>query len=317
MELRQLRYYVTVANLSSFSRAAAQLNVAQSALSRQIRLLEEELGVQLLERTGRGAVTTAVGKVVLARATGLLAEAEGMRAAVAVDGRITGKVGLGIPAAFSGSITSRIIQLCQSEFPSVEVHVHEALSGLLLEWLGANRIDIAILYQCQIASSRFLFTPIDTRPMALIHSPTLAACGKGAPNLGEIADLPLVLYEQPHGSRLAIDSAFAQAGLTPNITHEVLSYVVLRELLQAGEGFTLMPIADMQPEIDSGHLVATPIEEHVLSRTLCLVRAKAAPSSAAAEAVFDLLGGCDMLGLRQPPSTDAVDGWQRLALVTD
>lgn len=289
MELRQLRYYVTVARLASFTRASSRLNVAQSALSRQIRLLEEEFGVRLLERTGRGAVPTAAGEVLLGRAASLLAAADELRSLVGAPDGVTGEVELGIPAALSGSIVRRILEICQSEHPSVVVKLHEGLSGDLLELLTAARLDLAILYESQIAPACIVASPIDTRPMALVHSPAIHPFREATPTMRQLAELPMVLFERPHGSRLGIDLAFAAAGLRPNIAFEVSSFVVLREFLEAGKAFTLLPTSDVQAEIDAGRLHATPLSEATLFRTLCLARVRSAPCSGAAKAIFQLL----------------------------
>jgi LysR family nitrogen assimilation transcriptional regulator len=289
MELRQLRYYVTVARLASFSRASCQLNVAQSALSRQIRLLEEEFGARLLDRTGRGAMPTAAGEVLLGRAASLLASADELRSLVREPNLVAGEVKLGIPAAFSGATARQILEVCQSKHPGVVVKLREGLSGDLLELLMAARLDLAILYQSQISPVGFVASPIDTRPLALIHSPAIHPLRQRAPTVQQLAELPMVLFERPHGSRLSIDLAFAAAGLKPNITFEVSSFVVLRELLEAGKASTLLPTSDIQAEIDTGRLSATPLGEVTLFRTLCVVRARSAPCSVAARVVFQVL----------------------------
>lgn len=289
MNLRQLRYYVAVAKLASFSRAAAHLNVAQSALSRQIRMLEEEFGVRLLARTGRGAVATEIGEVLLARATCLLADADQISEMIAAPGRNGGKVELGIPAAFSGTVARQILDLCRIEYPAIAVKLHEALTGDLVELLTAARLDLAILYQTQMTPSGFVFGPIDSCPIALIHSPTLSPFKDIPPTLEQIAELPMALFERPHGSRLGIDLAFAALGLKPNIAFEVSSFVVLRELVQEGNAYTLMPVADVQTEIESGRLSATTLRDNNLYRTLCVARAKIVPCSRAANSIFRLL----------------------------
>ena len=178
--------------------------------------------------------------------------------------------------------------------------LHEGLSGDLLELLMAARLDLAILYQSQISPVSLVASPIDTRPMALIHSPTIHPLRKGAPTIQQLAELPMVLFERPHGSRLGIDVAFAAAGLKPNIAFEVSSFVVLREFLEAGKAFTLLPVSDIQTEIEAGRLRATPLGETTLFRTLCLARARSAPCSGAARAVFQVLSDHPTAQLASP-----------------
>jgi LysR family nitrogen assimilation transcriptional regulator len=286
MELRQLRYFVSVAKLESFNRASAQLNVAQSALSRQIRLLEEELGQRLLHRTGRGATPTLVGNLLLERATALLAKADELKTCVSAAAEVAGDVRLGIPAAFSGTLTTRIMEQCQAEFPSVSIRFCEGLTSTLLEWLLDRRIDLAILYSRQIVRRPVLSATLDTRPMRLVHAPELGPADGRAVSLQQIAELPLILLERPNGSRLTIDYAFATAGVTPHNVLEVSAWLVLREFLLMGKGYGLLPAAEVQEELDAGRLVATLLAPPAITRTLCIARTESKAASRATDEVF-------------------------------
>jgi LysR family nitrogen assimilation transcriptional regulator len=289
MELRQLRYFVAVAKHESFSRASAHLNVAQSALSRQIRLLELELRQELLRRTGRGATPTRIGRLLVRRASALLADADDLKAAVLQSNKVAGKVRLGIPAAFNGSFAATIVQRCQIEYPDIALHLCEATSALLFEWLTNGRIDLAILYSIQAARRDLVSASFDAKPLTLVHSPSIAPCCIEPLTLSQISKLPLIVLERPNGSRLIIDQSFATRNIRPHIAHEVTAWVVFKELLLTGKGYGLLPEAEVQAEIDARQLVGTPVTDAPLTRTLCIAHPNSKAVSAATHHVFELV----------------------------
>lgn len=289
MELRQLRYFVAVAKLESFSRASAHLNVAQSALSRQIRLLEVELGQELLRRTGRGATPTRTGRLLLRRASALLADADDLKTAVMQSNKVAGKVRLGIPAAFNGSFAATIIQRCQIEYPDISLYLYEATSGLLFEWLVDGRIDLAILYSIQTARRDLVSASFDAQRLNLVHSPSIAPCCNEPLTLSRIGKLPLIVLERPNGSRLIIDQSFASRNIRPHIAHEVTAWVVFKQLLLTGKGYGLLPEAEVQAEIDAHQLVGTPVTDAPMTRTLCIARPNSKAVSTATHHVFELV----------------------------
>jgi len=289
MELRQLRYFATVAKLESFSRASAHLNVAQSALSRQIRLLEDELSQRLLHRTGRGAIPTHVGRLLLQQALTLLSDADDLKTTALMYNKVAGKVRLGVPAAFNGTFAASVIQRCQIEYPDVSLHVYEAMSGLLLEWLVDGRIDLAILYSIQTARRHLVSAPFDAKPLVLVHAPAMVPCQGEPLTLNRVSRLPLIVLERPNGSRLIIDESFASRNIGPNIAHEVTAWVVFKELLVTGKGYGLLPEAEVQSEIDARQLVGTPLIESPMTRTLCITRTNSKGPSAATQLVFDMV----------------------------
>ena len=289
MELRQLRYFVAVATLESFSRASAHLNVAQSALSRQIHLLEVELGQELLRRTGRGATPTRTGRLLLRRASALLADADDLKTAILQSNEVAGKVRLGVPAAFNGSFAATIIQRCQIDYPGISLYLYEATSGLLFEWLIDGRVDLAILYSVQTARRDLVSASFDAKPLSLVHSPTIAPCSDEPLTWCQVGKLPLIVLERPNGSRLIIDQLFASRNIRPHIAHEVTAWVVFKELLLTGKGYGLLPEAEVQAEIDAHQLVGTPLVDSPATRTLCIARLNSKGVSAATRHVFELV----------------------------
>ena len=147
MDLKQLAYFVHVAEFGSFTRASAFLRVAQPALSRQIRALEVELRQTLLERNGRGVTLTEPGKQLLAHARGILQQVERARQDMEDErGAASGHLAVGMPPSISRALTAPLVTAFRSRFPRATLTVVEGLSTYMLEWLQIGRIDVAVVY---------------------------------------------------------------------------------------------------------------------------------------------------------------------------
>ncbi len=145
MDLKGVRAFCAVADGEGFSRAAAVLGVAQSVLSRQVSALERELGGRLFHRTGRGVQPTALGRTLLPRAKGLLAEAEHLAAEARGEQRSpSGAVDLGVVPGWSRPLVSVLVARLLADFPRIRLRAHEAYSGQTEEWLASGRIEVAV-----------------------------------------------------------------------------------------------------------------------------------------------------------------------------
>ena len=154
MELRQLEYFREVARVGSFSQAAAILAVAQPALSRQVRKLEQELGSDLLYRHGRGVVLTEVGSRFLAGIEEVLDRLQSVRGAAAAEREVpSGVVTLGMPPSLSSVVGAPLLQGLHTRWPEIYLRISDGFSGYVNEWLMSGRIDLAVLHRGQHASS--------------------------------------------------------------------------------------------------------------------------------------------------------------------
>src|SRR5919204_1716217 len=144
MELRQLRYFAAVAHHSSFTLAARELNIAQPALSQQVRRLEHELGVELLRRTTRRVELTQAGELALARATRTLAEADALRAEVdELRGLVRGTLTVGMLPAVGDLDAAPLLAEFSAAYPHIEVRLVEDTLVEALALLRADRLDVA------------------------------------------------------------------------------------------------------------------------------------------------------------------------------
>ena len=168
MDLKQLEYFRHVAELGSFTRAAAFLSVVQPSLSRYVRQLEVELGHNLFERNGRGVVLTAAGSRLLEHSRGILAQVGRIRADLE-DQRLgdCGSVALGLPPSLGSTITVPLVKACGEILPNARLGTVEGLSAYILEWLHMGRVDFGLVYNAS-PSANVDVLPLLNEPLYLI-----------------------------------------------------------------------------------------------------------------------------------------------------
>src|SRR4051812_47275888 len=201
MDLRQLEYFVRVAELGSFTRAAIELDVAQPALSRQVRLLEVELRQTLLLRNGRGAVPTEAGKLLLEHSRGILHQVQRARDDLGrLRGGLSGRVAVGLPSSVARVGAVPLTRAIREQMPDARLSMIEGMSGSLQEALVSGRMDIVVLYNAQPSREMDVSHLFDedlllvrTRPPGLHEDPP-----PGPVTLAEVASLPLVIPSRPN-----------------------------------------------------------------------------------------------------------------------
>ncbi len=252
MDLRQLEYFVRVAELGSFTRAALALNVAQPALSRQVRLLEVELRQNLLTRNGRGAVPTEAGTLLLEHGRGILNQVALAREELgAARSRLAGRVSIGLPPSLSKLITVPLTLALQRALPQARITLTEGFSVLMYEGLRVGNLDMAVLYNPD-ASPDLEMATLYEEELVLI-SPADPKGPKGpqskkrkplAPDtiaLVDVAALPLILPSRPNAFRLLIDNEMGALGLRPNLRMEVDGLNAILSLVREGMGHAVLP----------------------------------------------------------------------------
>ncbi len=238
MDLKQLEYFVRVAEIGSITRAAVLLHVAQPALSRQIAQLESELKVQLLTRNGRGVVLTNEGKRLLDHGRGILRQVELAAEDVSArQGASGGRIAIGIPASVASSLTVPLIETFRGEWPNVEVSVLQGRSSALLEWLVSGRIDMALLYDPPY-SPLVTSTALLTEKLVLIEGPGKQS--RQPVELASLPDYPLIIPNRPNTMRLLIETQLARLGLKPTIAFEVDNVPNILELIAKGYGSAVL-----------------------------------------------------------------------------
>ena len=276
MDLKQLEYFVRVAELGSFTRAAIALDVAQPALSRQVRLLEVELRQNLLTRNGRGAVPTEAGQLLLEHGRGILHQVALAREELgAARGALAGRVSIGLPPSLSRLITVPLIHAFRQALPQAQLTLTEGFSLLMFEGLRAGNLDMAVLYnpdkspelematlhkeELVLISPRASVKPSGGKPADVKLSRSSASRAKTAKpaatpaatpaaarpiaslTLDEVANLPLILPSRPNAFRILIEREMMAIGRKPSITLEVDGLNAILNLVKEGLGHAVLP----------------------------------------------------------------------------
>jgi len=287
MELRQLRYFLAIAEHGTFSKAASKVFVAQSALSHQLAQLEDELGARLFERSRRGVELTEAGVVFHTYATSILRQVEDAASSVAgLTDSPAGKVVFGIPHSASQALALPLLKAVREELPKVQLELTEELTGNLTRQLLAGSLHMAILFDDGTLED-FIAEPLVSEKMSLIYRPEAAdKNAKASISFRDALAKPLILPAQPHGVRPLIEQQAAQAGLlAPNVVADISSISILRTSLLAGLGCTILPVMPLKAELDSGALVALSIRAPGIQRVVALCRSRHIPLSTAAASV--------------------------------
>jgi LysR family nitrogen assimilation transcriptional regulator len=246
MDLKQLEYFVRVAELGSFTRASIALDVAQPALSRQVRLLEVELRQNLLTRNGRGATPTEAGKLLLEHGRGILHQVERAREELGrVRGALAGRVAIGLPPSVAKVMTVPLTREFRSRMPEASLSIREGLSVGMLESLTTGRLDIALLYNAT-ASSDIELTALLEEDLFLVQKRggKVGKVGRagntdkapGSITLRDVAALPLVIPSRPNAIRMLVETDMANIGCRPNIALEIDGVPAILDLVADGAG---------------------------------------------------------------------------------
>lgn len=287
MELRQLRYFLAIAEHGTFSKAASKVFVAQSALSHQLAQLEDELGARLFERSRRGVELTEAGTVFHAYATSILRQVEDAASSVAgLTDSPAGKVVFGIPHSASHALALPLLKAVREELPKVQLELTEELTGNLTRQLLGGSLHMAILFDDGTLED-FISEPLVSEKMSLIYrSEAVDKKAQASISFREALAKPLILPAQPHGVRPLIEQQAARAGLlAPNVVADISSISILRTSLLAGLGCTILPVMPLKAELDSGALVALSIRAPGVQRVVALCRSRHIPLSTAAASV--------------------------------
>ncbi|QHE76080.1 LysR substrate-binding domain-containing protein [Hydrogenophaga sp. PBL-H3] len=242
MDLKQLEYFVRVAELGSFTRASMALNVAQPALSRQVRQLEVELRQNLLVRNGRGATPTEAGKLLLAHGRGILHQVERAREELGrVRGALAGRVAIGLPPSLARVLMVPLTRAFRAQLPEASLSISEALSVTMLEWLTTGRLDIAVLYNAQPAAEIDIH-PLRDEELLLVEPrpPGLSEDPPTAISLREVASMPLVIPSRPNAIRMQVETEMANIGCRPTVALEIDGVSAILDLVADGAGAALL-----------------------------------------------------------------------------
>lgn len=299
IQLRHLHYFVGIVDAGSLSRAASRLFVAQPALSRQMADLEQRLGVRLLHRSARGVQPTPAGVLLYREAQAILRHIEKLPEIVRDSGgEVTGAVSLGMSSTVASFLAGPFIEACRSALPRVHLSLLTEDSLTLKSRIDAHGLDLAVIFE-QEAAPRQSQLPLFRQRLYLVDRKKLRGHAHSVP-LQRVAAVPLVLAGASNVLRGVLDSAFAQAGLQPNVVVETNLLSSMLAAVHSGVGATVVPLGDVRALLGRSLLAATPIEPP-LHLTACVVHDCGSVPTRAADAVRALLASVITQLLRDKP----------------
>ncbi len=292
MDLKQLSYFVRVAELGSFTRASIEMDVAQPALSRQVRLLELELRQTLLVRNGRGAVPTEAGRLLLEHGRGILHQVERARDDLGrLRGGLAGRVAVGLPSSVARVLTVPLTRAFREALPDARLSISEGLSGGLQEGLAAGRLDIVVLYNAQPARDLDL-TPLLEEDLVLVRArpPGLHEDPPPGPiPLSEVARLPLVIPTRPNAIRMHVEAQMADIGCRPNVVLEIDGVTAILDLVADGAGCAILSRNALLHSYRPSAYTAQQIGDVPLRIRLSLATSLQRPATLVQKATLDLI----------------------------
>lgn len=242
MELRQLEYFVAVAEEASFTRAAARVHVAQPGVSAQIRQLEGELGQPLFDRSGRTVRLTAAGAAVLPHARAALEAVAGVRHAVdELTGLLRGRVALGMITGCSSLELADVLAEFHQAHPDVEIALSEDSSDRLLDGLQAGTLDLALVGLAAAAPPGIATQVVVDEALVAAVRPDDPLAETDTVSLAALRERALISLPRGTGLRAALDAACAAAGIRPRIAFEASDLGIIAQLAVRGLGAAMLP----------------------------------------------------------------------------
>jgi DNA-binding transcriptional LysR family regulator len=245
LDLRQLRYFVTVAEELHFGRAAARLHMTQPPLSQTIAGLEELLGTPLFERNRRAVSLTPAGDALLPEARRMLAQAGELPELVrrAAQGE-AGRLALDFVSSADYSVLPPFLRVYRARYPQVQITLQEATSDIQVEDLLHNRVDAGLLIPPlpEKASAELDYLKVLSEPL-ILAAPVGWVDSEGPVWLRDVPAAPLIIFPRPIAPALhdAILGCFRAAGVTPEIGQEAIQMQTIVGLVSAGMGLALVP----------------------------------------------------------------------------
>jgi LysR family transcriptional regulator, nitrogen assimilation regulatory protein len=258
MNLRQIRYFLKIAELRSFTRASDVLNIAQPALSRQIRMLEEELGQALFSRSGKGVALTETGQALKEKASALVQQFDRLRDEILDQSSPQGHLNVGLPPAIGQFLSLTLIDDFCRRHPDVQLHVKEGISLDLISSVQEGRLDCAIVVlddatgitaEHLLRETLFLVGPASAG-LELAKSVTLQ----------EARGKPLILTNRMNNFRIAIETAFARDKIPIRIVADSNSTSMISGLVAKGTAYSILPYCAICSALDQKAVSASPIE---------------------------------------------------------
>ncbi|SAK99636.1 LysR family transcriptional regulator [Caballeronia pedi] len=288
MDIKQLRALIAVADTGSVTRAASLLHIVQPAVSRQLRLLEEDVGTALFARGRYGMEVTQAGAMFVEHARRALAELDRARSELRVSEGVSGTVTVGLLPSTCDLLASNLVAEVASRYPAIRLRVLMGYTGTLQNWLEQNETDAALLYDPK-PSPVLAVTPLVEERLWIVGLPEAGFVADEPVALADVAHLPMILPNAPHGIRSLVEQTCVNAGIELTVAAETNAMSVQKGLVSGGHGVTILPGIAIADDLTAGRLSAAPLADSLLSRRIVLAMPNNRRVAAAVRCVVDLL----------------------------
>lgn len=271
MELRQIKYFIEVAKREHMTEAAEALHVAQSAVSRQIANLEEELNVKLFIREGRTVRLTPIGKIFLEqmeRAVNVIDDA--VQVVTEYIDPEQGTIHIGFPTSLSNYILPRALSFFRKNYPHAKFELHQGSYNDLIELVLSGEINIALLGPLPKGYKRIKSTVLFTEDIVALLPSDHRLAGRAAIKLSELQNEPFVLFPEGYVLRDLIDKGCMQGGFKPKVSFVGRDVDAIKGLVSAGLGITLVPEVTLIDNIPR-NTVKVPVTDPNLNRSVGVI----------------------------------------------
>ncbi|WP_145830095.1 LysR substrate-binding domain-containing protein [Streptomyces sp. T12] len=285
MDVKQLNALLTVAETGSVTRAAQLLHLVQSAVTRQVQALEDELGVQLFERTRTGMLLTEAGSRLAETARHVMTELERAEAEVRQNaGTVQGIVAVGLLESVSDLVAEPLVARLARTHPQVELRLYTAFAGHLRQWLYDGTLDVALLFGITDPSA-ISVTPLATEALWAVAPPDARLSPDRPVPYAEVARHPVIAPARGNGLRTLLEEVAARAGTTARVAIETNSARVQKQLVAKGHGWAVLPAICVADEVSSRALSMAALDDPDAQRQLVLAMPRSRRRSAATEVV--------------------------------
>ncbi len=292
MDLRRLEVFAKVAELKSFSRAAEALSLTQPTISEHVRALEKELGVQLLDRLGRGATPTRAGQLVLGYARRILALSREARQALdQFQGRMSGELIIGGSTIPGEYVLPALIGRFKTRYPDISVCLLIGSSRQVTEWVDDGRAEVGVV-GARPAPTSLVSRELMADELVLVVPPHHPWAARKNVLLADLKPEPLIVRERGSGSRDALERALAEAHTALSGLHvvgEMGSTQAIKQAVRAGVGIALISERAVQDECRANLLHCLPVKDLRVSRAFYLVTHRDRSRSPLAQAFVELV----------------------------
>jgi len=286
MRIRQLQCFVAVCEMGSITKAARNLNIAQPALGVQMRGLEEELGVVLLNRQAGGVTPTEEGKLLLIEATQIIERIENLKRRFNVA-QTTG-ISIGLPTSLMKPLGGSILARIQAVSPGTEVHLSEAPSHTLVANIENGELDVAIAFG-ESTGARLISEGQFEENLYFITAKGSPMDAPGPITFGEMSRGALMLPDEKNFISQLIEDTARQHGIDLKPAYRIDSLQAMKDVMRKGIAQAILPWSTISEEVEAGELVARLIVEPHLIRTLHILRPVGVPAATVSNAILSRL----------------------------